>query len=417
MSLALIPNFSATLHENELLKTASNCSTECSLKYDYKTSTTSLKGCIDQSGNNFIGIPAIKLSSQLLSETTNAFSTIFNDAEYWMSAVYITKPGDNLFAYTNTLNRSLASDTNLSSLVIVHHDKYSNNYLVVYVPITINSSSSSVDTRGQMLDKIIEAIYTSVDPDGSVVHPTCSIQQESVYAMCGTKQFKRWGMDPKYSQEQNIVNCNYAYSNSQGNNYTDSCPNLPATSTYYCTDEMAPTLSGQSLNINELIPNTSYYFFRAKTTSQKSLNVVIFSGQQPIYLPSNTKLPRMFNLTESIIPKTLRERDITTILKMFKSKSFPINYLTGTNDEIYIQCQPTNQEGELLEQGISKDPNNPSIPSLNIMGGDDPSTTITNLFQDNVFAASLAGVVIMIILLKGAEFLMKIGTKKFLNEI
>ena len=46
-------------------------------KYDYKTISTSLKGCIDQSGNNLIGIPAIELSSQNLSETSNAYSAIF----------------------------------------------------------------------------------------------------------------------------------------------------------------------------------------------------------------------------------------------------------------------------------------------------------------------------------------------------
>ena len=356
MSLSL-NNYTSTIHENQILKSASKCSNQCSFKYDYKTISTSLKGCIDQSGNNLIGIPAIELSSQNLSETSNAYSAIFNDTEYWVSGLYICKPGDNIFAYTNTLNRSLATDTNLSCLAIVHHDKYSNNHLVVYVPITMKSSNSS--KGGQMLDRIIDKLYKA------------------------------------YSAESS------------------------GESTYICSDATAPTLSGQTLDINELIPSASYYYFKTKTTSHMALDMIVFSGQAPIYLSGSSKLSKLFPSTKTAkdISSSVRTKaDITGIVKVFNSLTAPINSLTGTDEEIYIQCQPTNQEGELLEPGIPKDPTN-GLTSLSLMGGDDPKKTMDNLFQDNMFVASVAGVVIMILLVKGAEFLMKAGTGKFLGEL
>ena len=360
MSLSVaLKRASSTLDEIDLLKSAPKCSNQCSFKYQYREITSSLKCCIDQSGNMGIGVPAIKLSSQNLSETTNSPSAIFNDTEYWVSEIYISKPGQNIFSYKNTLNRSMEVDScNNSCAVIVHHDKHINNYLGVYVPITTDSPNTS--NGSLMLQNIIT-----------------KINSEDISK---------------------------------------------------CSDLTATTLSNQTLNLNTIIPTEKvpFYYFVSKTNTGKSINtgkpinMVVFSGQSPIYLSSSAKtnLENIFTGSSNSISKTDRETDITLKgIKVFTSMSSPQNSLTGgEEDDIYISCQPTDQSGELLEQGVPKGLDSVPTNLLNIPGYD-PDKSMKDLFQDNMFVASIAGVVIMLILLKGAEFLMKMATKKALNEL
>ena len=345
---------SSTIDEIELLKSAHKCSNQCSFKYQYREITSSLKCCIDQDGTMGIGVPAIKLSSQNLSETTNSPSAIFNDTEYWVSEIYISKPGQNLFSYKNTLNRSMEVDSsNNSCAVIVHHDKHENNYLGVYVPITTDSPNTS--NGSLMLENIIT-----------------KINSEDISK---------------------------------------------------CSDLTSTTLSNQTLNLNTIIPKEKvpFYYFVSKTNTRTPINMVVFSGQSPIYLSSSAKtnLENIFTGSSNTISKTNRETDITLKgIQVFTSMSSPQNSLTGSEeDDIYISCQPTDQSGELLEQGVPKGPDGIPTNPFNNIPGYDPDKSMKDLFQDNMFAASIAGVVIMLILLKGAEFLMKMATKKALNEL
>ena len=82
-------------------------------------------------------------------------------------------------------------------------------------------------------------------------------------------------------------------------------------------------------------------------------------------------------------------------------------------DEIYIQCQPTNQEGELLEQGI------PKVPTTETRGPFDEikNFKLDEFFKNNTVVSIIFGVILMIVLVKGAEFLFKSGTGTFLNNL
>ena len=155
----LLYNYAATIDEDSILRDSNNrCSSQCSFNYDYKPVSSSLKGCYNSTGSNFIGIPALELSSQNLSETNEKYSVLLNNTKYWVKSIYITNSKNNIFAYKNSLDKSTASDTNLSSFMIVHNDEYSNNYLIVYIPVSIGTSNSNRDPRGGMLNSIIHAM-------------------------------------------------------------------------------------------------------------------------------------------------------------------------------------------------------------------------------------------------------------------
>jgi len=339
-------NYAATIDEDSILRDSNNrCSSQCSFKYDYKPVSSSLKGCVDQSGNNFIGIPAIELSSQSLSETSEKYSVILDNTKYWVKSVYITNTDDNLFVYKNSLDKSTASDPSLCSFMIVHNDEYSNNYLVVYIPVSIETSDSR-DPRGGMVNSIISAMT-------------------------------------------DISQCTY-----------------PDTSSHI-------SVTG-GLNLNAFIPNNKYYYFKSTVNNNQNQNLhfIAFSGMVPIYLPTNTQLNSIIG-TETKVNPTTRNRPLNLLVKPFQSTNQPMNSLSGDEEEIYIQCQPTDAEGELLEFNVPKIPlNTENAFSFNFLDADG-----NKAIHENWFIASVTGIIIMIILMKGAEFLFKSGTKTFLDKL
>tara|TARA_Y100000591_G_scaffold266268_1_gene240026 strand:- start:439 stop:846 length:408 start_codon:yes stop_codon:yes gene_type:complete len=80
---------------------------------------------------------------------------------------------------------------------------------------------------------------------------------------------------------------------------------------------------------------------------------------------------------------------------VFISSQLPINNLSEGEDDIYIKCQPTNQEGEVLVSGTS-------IAPLEL-----PSFNLDDAIGKNLFVSAALGIVVMIIILKGGELLFK----------
>ena len=56
----------------------------------------------------------------------------------------------------------------------------------------------------------------------SIIHPKCEKYDNSVYAMCGTKPFKKWGIGPE-GESTALGNCNYSYTNPKGEDYFTTC--------------------------------------------------------------------------------------------------------------------------------------------------------------------------------------------------
>ena len=100
-----------------------------------------------------------------------------------------------------------------------------------------------------------------------------------------------------------------------------------------------------NFNLNNFIPNTPYYFFYVKTATCKQSNIVfdmLKSGQtisQTAVDKLNTKLSklRVENLYPAVTTQTLY---INSNGPNFQGKA--------TDDKIYIDCQPTGEEGKEL---------------------------------------------------------------------
>jgi carbonic anhydrase len=100
-----------------------------------------------------------------------------------------------------------------------------------------------------------------------------------------------------------------------------------------------------NFNLNNFIPNTPYYFFYVNTATCKQSNIVfdmLKSGQtisQTAVDKLNTKLSklRVENLYPAVTTQTL-----------YINSNGPNYQGKATDDKIYIDCQPTGEEGKEL---------------------------------------------------------------------
>ena len=79
-------------------------------------------------------------------------------------------------------------------------------------------------------------------------------------------------------------------------------------------------------------------------------------------------------------------------------------------DRIYIDCRPTNQEGDLLTSnsinGTYVQPEKDIFNINNILGED-----------KSIYTTTIMGILIMILIIKGGEFLLKSGSRTFLGNL
>ena len=100
-----------------------------------------------------------------------------------------------------------------------------------------------------------------------------------------------------------------------------------------------------NFNLNNFIPNTPYYFFYVNTATCKQSNIVfdmLKSGQtisQTVVDKLNKVLleSRVKNIYPAITTQTL-----------YVNSNGPNFQGTATDDKIYIDCQPTGEEGKEL---------------------------------------------------------------------
>ena len=108
------------------------------------------------------------------------------------------------------------------------------------------------------------------------------------------------------------------------------------------------------------------------------------------------------NMSTSSSDKIIPGSDGTN--KVFVSSRNPSTNLAQGEDDIYIKCQPTDQEGTTLVSGTSVAP-------------DQQPFSIESAFSSNMFTHQvILGIVIMVIIIKGSEFILKNGTKAILKS-
>lgn len=106
-----------------------------------------------------------------------------------------------------------------------------------------------------------------------------------------------------------------------------------------------------NFNLNNFIPNTPYYFFRVDTASCKQSNIafdMLKSGQ----IISRTAVDKL----NAALGKTrLQNQPAVTKQTLYINSNGPNFQGRATDDKIYIDCQPTGEEGKELYKKTKDD--------------------------------------------------------------
>lgn len=330
------------------------CGTECLFKFNFQEQSTSYKACVSLRDNDII-IPHISITNQFLSNTQNTgtIAVNFQNDNYWFDTIYITKPGhllmDNKIAGMYDTKVS-SSDPSACSLIIVCYN--GNNNYVTIVQNIIPRQSVVNNSRGSVITELLRDI---------------------------TNRSSR--ADISFNSK-------------------------------ICSETDSSSLSISPININNLIPTNDEFFFYPKESSSFTYNYLVFSASKPIlitnamaeilgnfFTPDTTSSASSSQLSEILLPVTSSSSP-----SVFMSSQSPINNLAEGEDDIYIQCQPTNEEGEMLVSGESA-----TTPTEELNLG-----SMLDL-NNNWFTSAVLGVVIMLIIIKGGEFLLSNGTRALLG--
>ena len=151
-----------------------------------------------------------------------------------------------------------------------------------------------------------------------------------------------------------------------------------------------------NFNLNELIPKKSFYSYKAPTPFKPcngDFNFVVFNNINGNYIPITNK-------SLDILKKSIVEHDIKANKndKYYYNSKGAHSLLTNTdNDDVYIECNPTNQEGEVIQEMNEKDI---AFSGINIKQNPEISNNI------NIFLHLFLGVIIMYVLLYFVNFLL-----------
>jgi len=333
------------------------CGTECLFKYNFQEQSTSFKSCLsftDTPGNT-LKMPYINITNEFLSNTANTgtIAVNFQNDNYWFNGAYITKPG-NLFMNfkMNSVYEPdvLAQDPSACSLLIVCYNG-NNSYLTIVQNIVPRQSVMS-NSRGTVLTNIINDI-------------------------------------------DRILNVNDISFNSK-----------------LCGDG-GSSLPISTVNFNNLIPSDDNFFFYGQQSASIYYNYIIFSPIKPILITNSVEkiLEAFFksssgsSTSTTITPPTyIALPGTSNTTRVYTSSQPPINNLSEGEDDIYIKCQPTDQEGNILVSGQSVAPQLEQFNLNSILDG-----------NNNLFTSAILGIFIMIVIIKGGELILKNGTRTLLG--
>jgi hypothetical protein len=106
-------------------------------------------------------------------------------------------------------------------------------------------------------------------------------------------------------------------------------------------------LTINNFNLNNFIPNTPYYFYNIDTTTCKQANIafdLLKSGQ----LISRTAIDKLNSMLTTVTQTRVGSYPAITEQTIYVNSNGPNYQGTATDDKIYIDCQPTGQEGKEL---------------------------------------------------------------------
>lgn len=328
------------------------CRTECLLKYSFLEQSNSFLSCVYKSTDSiYSNMPYISITNSYLSDTQNnsVVCINFQGEDFWFDNLIITKPGNIWNDHTESVkyaNGILARDPSACSLVIIAKNKTNKKKLIITRCVVTSATASS------------NLSYTDFKNIVDVM----------------TNQPKK--------QHENYILCK--------DRFNSNIPNL---------------------NLNNFIPDDSiYYYFPLSISSGTSYYNIIYQAKSAIKITNEIK-KKLENLfpNETSVSQPSRIKLPTASRHVYISENPAINNLMEgeAQDGIYISCQPTNQDGVLLEEGVSTAPT-----------GFDYEFNIDDLTGDaskNWLVAAVVGISIMIIILKIAEAVFS-GTSKTIQK-
>lgn len=345
------PKTNYRINEDTAKSNNLTCGTECLFKFDFQEQSKSFKACLLDSSANNLNMPYINITNEYLSNTSNTGTAAvnFQTQSYWFNSIYITKPG-HLFmdSKISGIYRTsvLTTDPSACSLLIVCYNG-ENSYLTIVQNI-LPKSSISTNTRTSTLTDII------VDINQSLLFNDVSF-----------------------------------------NSY--KCP--------------ADSIPVKTINTNNLIPRSNPFFYYSQQSTSVTFNYIIIGGEYPINITTDTmKIIENFYTQSSGLPSVTYSPPTYVDLprttdKVFISSQPPINNIYEGEDNIYIKCQPTDQEGNILVSGQSVSPS--ELDQFNFASLVD--------FNNNIFTSAILGIFIMVVIIKGGEYLLKNGTRTLLG--
>lgn len=365
-----IPNFFEITDETKVRNNLLECGSECSLKFNFQENSTSFKSCylFKQAAFHLVGL-CINITNEYLSDSEN--STIravnFANEDYWFSDILITPPGV-LFDREITAPEDPLYDPSACSLVIICANKARNKILTISRYIT-KQQTSSRNLASDELKNLINNLHRNVGTNSDRTRDR--IIDGTHQGMCDLDDFN--------IREQ---------------------------------------LS--TININNFIPTEEKFIYNISPNKVNNNNVsqysLLFPRSDPIIIPNDSivKLNEIFHPKAAIFlrnrlgfSRTMNRIQISQDTpKTFISSSKAINNLYEDSN-IFIRCQPTDNEGNILVSGqpirVPEEEFNLDVDKL--MGD-----------NNNIFIGAFIGIIIMIVIMKGGEYVLKAAPKIVLGD-
>lgn len=344
-----IPNFFRIENETSVRNKLQICGTECLLKFNFQENSTSFKSC---NFNNYF----INITNQYLSDrqNTGTVAVNFSREDYWFSDILITPPGF-LFNRVTETTRDDNSDKDSFSLLIVCVNRNTRKILVISRYIT-HRATGIRNLASYELKNLINNLDNTIGKDNST--------------MCNAN-------DINIREDIN------------------------------------------SININNFIPTDQKFIYNI---SEKKINdndvsqyTLLFPNSDPIIITHDTMdiLNRIFTVTDNLraFQSGINRNRIEITKnskKTFISAGKPINNLFDDDgDNIFIRCQPTDNDGNILVSGqsVTQPEEEFKIDIDKLMNN-----------NSNMFIGAFIGIIIMIVIMKGGEYVLKAAPKIVLGD-
>ena len=302
-----------------------NCNLYCDYKYDYNDSS-----CVVTNMGSML-----KIKYDLKSDGTVP-QAFLNKNKYNVSEIQIYQPSRNTY-------KNIRADI---EFVIIHQGS-NNAELVVSMPFR---ASTMAPTSAPSTSAPSTSASTTSASTTSASTTSASTTSASTSAPSASSTASSISSTASSTSAPSVLSTTSASSGSAvkaGSIVLDNIINDFKRQTAASTPNpnQSYQLTINNFNLNNFIPNTPYYFYNIDTATCKQANIVfdLLKSGQLISQTAINNLNSMLtaNRVTGLYPAITEQT-------MYVNSNGPNYQGTATDDKIYIDCQPTGQEGKEL---------------------------------------------------------------------